>query len=521
MSDEAVSRAKASRIPFVAALLAGSALFSGVLGVLREAVLASFLGATPEADAYTAAFQIPDILFHFLSGGAFAVAFVPFFTRVRAERGGEDAERVLATVFGTMTVVSVLATVALWVTAEPLVALQFPHFSPETRALTVRLTRIVLPAQIFFVIGGVVRAALMANDRFATQALAPIVYNVGIIAGGLLLGPALGAEGFAWGALAGAVVGPFLIPLFDLRRAGLPLGFRFAPLDLDFRAYLWRAAPLILGLSLLTVDEWYDRWFGQLGGEGAVASLRYARRVMLLPVAIAGQAVATAALPALSQLWSEGRREELDRVLLATLRATLGLAVLMACGAFAVAEPTVAILFERGAFTADDTARVARLLRVFVFAMPAWIVIQVAGRGFYAREDMWRPMLLGTTVALLAAPLYWGLARRFGAEGVAAAGAIAMTANAVALLWMLRRVHGGPRLGPVVETFARALLLGAAADLTAVLALDFVEGPAVVQFLVGAFLFAIIAVPGVWVVGDEAMHEAIRGLLRRLRGKRE
>ncbi|MDJ0852227.1 MAG: murein biosynthesis integral membrane protein MurJ [Myxococcota bacterium] len=521
MSPEATSRPKASRIPFVAALLAGSALFSGVLGVLREAVLASFLGATPAADAYTAAFQIPDILFHFLSGGAFAVAFVPFFTRVRAERGGDDAQRLLATVFGTMTVVSVAATVALWVAAEPLVAVQFPRFAPETQALTVRLTRIVLPAQIFFVIGGVVRAALMANDRFATQALAPIVYNVGIIAGGLLLGPTLGAEGFAWGALAGAVVGPFLIPYFDLRRAGLRLGFRFAPLDADFRAYLWLAAPLILGLSLLTVDEWYDRWFGQLGGVGAVASLRYARRVMLLPVAVVGQAVATAALPALSQLWSEGRREELDRVLLATLRATLGLALLMACGAFAVAEPTVAILFERGAFTANDTARVASLLRIFVFALPAWVVIQVAGRGFYAREDMWRPMLLGTAVALLAAPLYWALARRFGAEGVAAAGAIAMTANVVALLWMLRRVYGGPRLGPLVETFARALVLGALAALPAALAVDFVGGPTVVRFLAGAFVFAIIAVPGVWVVGDEAMREAILALLRRVRRKRE
>ena len=149
--------------------------------------------------------------------------------------------------------------------------------APETRALTVRLTRIVLPAQIFFVIGGLVRAVLMANDRFATQALAPLVYNLGIIAGGMLLGGAIGAEGFAWGALAGAVIGTFVLPLLDLRRAGLKLGFRFAPHDADFLAYLWRAAPLILGISLLTVDEWYDKWFGALLATGTVAQIGYAR----------------------------------------------------------------------------------------------------------------------------------------------------------------------------------------------------------------------------------------------------
>jgi putative peptidoglycan lipid II flippase len=361
----------------VAALLAGSVLLSRVLGYGREMVLAYHLGATPEADAYRAAFQIPDILFHFLSGGAFAVAFVPFYTRARERRGPEAARRLLATVFGTMTLIAVAAAALLWIWAEPLVALQFPRFAPETRELTTRLTRIVLPAQIFFVAGGVLRAALMANDRFWTQAVAPLV----IIAGGLGLGAVLGAEGFAWGALVGAVLGPFLLPLLDLGRAGLRLGFRFAPWEREFLAYLWRAAPLIVGVSLLTVDEWYDRWFGQLVGDGVVAQLGYARQLMLAPVAVVGQAVATAALPALSQLWSEGRREDLDRALLTTLRASLGLAVVLGAGAFAVAEPAVALLFERGRFTPEDSARVAALLRVFAFAVPGWVTLHAAGDG--------------------------------------------------------------------------------------------------------------------------------------------
>ena len=519
MNPEPTRRPHASRIPFLAAVLGASVLLSRGLGLVREMVLAAELGAGAEVDAYRAAFQVPDILFHFLSGGAFAVAFVPFYTRIRESRGGGAAERLLAISFGTMAVVSVAATAVLWVWAEELVALQFPRFSPETQALTVRLTRIVLPAQIFFVTGGVLRAALMANDRFAPQALAPVVYNLGIIAGGVWGARVLGAEGFAWGALAGAVVGPFLLPLLDLRRAGLRLGFRIAPFDRDFLSYLWRAAPLILGMSLITVDEWYDRWFGGLLGEGAIAQIGYARQLMLVPVAVVGQAVATAALPALSQLASEGRREELDRTLLAILRTSLVLAVVLAAGTLALADPVVRLLFERGRFTPAASAGVASILVVFCLGVPGWVMQQVAGRGFYAREDMWRPMLLSSAVALLAIPLYIELGDRFGAQGIAGAGALAMSVSAVFLLLFLRAVHGGPRLTPLFGALGRALAVALPSGLAAAWAGSLVPVPWA-GCLLGGAAFAIVAIPGLWAIGDDATREVVGGAIRRLTGRR-
>jgi putative peptidoglycan lipid II flippase len=377
----------------------------------------------------------------------------------------------------------------------------------------------VLPAQIGFVTGGVVRAALMASDRFWTQAAGPLVYNLGIIAGGLLLAPEFGAEGFAWGALAGALLGPLILPLVDAGRSGLRLGFRVAPWDRDFGAYLWRAAPLILGLSVLTVDEWYDRYFGQFAGEGAIAALGYARIVMVVPVALLGQAVATAMLPALSRLWSQGRGEEFDRALLMALRAAVGLALLAAAGTAALAEPTVALLYQRGAFSADDTARVASLLVVFAFAVPGMVALQVAGRGFFAREDMWRPMLLGTVVAAAAIPLYAVMGRIFAAEGLAASGAITMTANAVLLLLLLRRRYGGPPLTPLLGTLARGLLLAALAGAAAGWAEGFGELP-LARLLLGGAAFAGVAIPGIYVLGDEAMREAAMRVSSRLRRRR-
>ena len=435
------------RLLSVAVLLAASGALSRVLGLGREAVISRLLGKGAEVDAYQAAFLLPDMLFYFLAGGAIGVAFIPLYTRARTQRGAAEADRLLAVVLGTMSAVAAAVTLALWLSAEQLIPRLFSEFSAETQALAVRLTRIVLPAQLCFIAGGVIRGALMAHGRFVAQAIAPLLYNLGIIAGGLLLGPALGAEGFAWGALAGAVAGPLLASWIEAARLPeLRLGLRFAPLDPDFRRYLWLALPVMLGLSLLTVDEWYDRYFGQFAGEGAVAALNYARRLLQLPVGVIGQALATAALPFLARLWSEGRREELDARLLETLRAGLALSVLAAAAYLVLAEPIVALLYEGGRFTAADTAEVAVLLRCFAFAVPAWILQQIAVRAFYAREDMWRPMLLGTAIALAALPGYAWAVRHHGATGLAAAGAVAMSVNALATLGLARLLHGAPDL---------------------------------------------------------------------------
>jgi putative peptidoglycan lipid II flippase len=276
----------------------------------------------------------------------------------------------------------------------------------------------------------------------------------------------------------------------------------------------------MLGLSLLTVDEWYERWFGALLSEGTVAQLGYARQLMLAPVAVVGQAVATAVLPALSQLWSEGRRQEFDRVFLETLRAALGLALLAAGVAIALAEPIVTLFFQRGHFTASDTDHVAWLLQVLAFGVPAWVVQQIAVRGFYSRRDTWRPMLLGSAVAFAAIPLYLVLGPRYGAAGLAAAGVIGMSVNAVLTLPLLRRVHGGPRLGELRATFARALLLSVLAAVAAQGAAGWaaMRAPgALVQLSLGLAAFAAVALPGVFVLGDAAMREAVRRLLGRLR----
>jgi len=507
------------RLLGVAALLAASAVLSRVIGYGREAVISRLLGVGAEVDAYRAAFLLPDMLFYFLAGGAIGVAFIPLYTRMRREAGDDPAAKLLAAVLGTMTGLAALATLVLWFAADALVPWVYRDFAPETQALTVRLTRIVLPAQLCFIAGGVIRGALMAHGRFAAQAVAPLLYNLGIIAGGLLLGSRLGAEGFAWGALGGALAGPLLASVVEAARVPeLKLRLRFAPFDPGFRRYLWLALPVMLGLSLLTVDEWYDRYFGQFAGEGAIAALGYARLLLQLPVGVIGQALATAALPFLARMWSEGRVEQLDATLLETLRAGLGLAVLAAAGYLVLAEPIVALLYEGGRFGPEDTAEVAALLRIFAFAVPAWVTQQIAVRAFYAREDMWRPMALGTSIALAAGALYYQLGREHGAAGLAAAGAIAMSVNALATLLLARALHGGPGLAKLAESALRAALVAAPAALAA-RALPSLEVAGsvgrVIDLALAGIVFAAVALVAVAWLGDAPVRAALRRLWKR------
>jgi putative peptidoglycan lipid II flippase len=507
----------------VAVVLAGSVALSRVLGAGREMVLTRVLGAGAEADAYKAAFLLPDLLNYFLAGGALSIAFMPFYTRLWNREGDAAADRFLAVVFGTTGALAIAVTALLWLGAYPLVWIVFPKFSAEQAALTAHLTRILLPAQIFFVTGGVLRGALMARGRFASQSLAPVVYNLAIIACGLALGTRIGAEGFAWGALLGAIAGAFGTAWLEIRR--IPEIRLFARIDLRdpaLRAYLTAVLPLVAGVTLGTADDWFGRWFGGLLGAGAIASLGYARQLMLLPVGIVGQSIATAALPALARHASQGQDQELHETLLGALRAGLSLACLAAAASFVFASPLVLLLYQGGRFTAADSARVSLLFQVYAFAVPGWIAQQIAVRGFYARGDTWRPMWIGTAVALAAALIYFELGQWYGVVGLAIAGLAAMNANALATIVLVRVWYGGPSLAALARTVARAVAVAAVAGAAAAAIPPLGEGRigALLDLAAGGALFGILSLVGIHFFGDAAQREALHRILRRIARRR-
>ncbi|HUG74644.1 MAG TPA: murein biosynthesis integral membrane protein MurJ, partial [Acidimicrobiia bacterium] len=416
------------------------------------------------------AFLIPDLLNYLLAGAYMAITLIPILTRRFAVGDDEDAWRA----FWAVTRPLAIGMTALVVVAMPLVPavlrLVEPGFDEAQIAEATRLTRIVLPAQVFFILGQLFTAVQFARERFLIPALGPLVYNLAIIAGGLV--GALGssqptADGFAWGAVVGAFLGIFVLQVWGARRVGLRFPTGGIQRHPAVRRYFALAIPLMLGQSLVVLDEQFGRAFGSLHGDGGVSWLSFGRQTMLVPVGVIAQAAGVAAYPVLARLAAEGKHRELAAAVGRAIRYVVVFSLAAAAALIALSEPVVRVLFERGSFGASDTIATAATVVLFGIGVPMWGIQQILARGFFAREQMWPPVILGTIATVVAVPVYWWLNRTMGLRGLALASSIAITLYTVLLAVEWYRRTGTEELRPVVRTTLRNLPLAAVAGVLA------------------------------------------------------
>src|ERR1700732_4911618 len=258
--------------PFSATLLLMSAvMLSRVIGYIREAYIAYAFGAGPQTDAYVAAFTLPDWLNYIVAGGAASITFISIYTRFLAEKRDADAQKTFSVVITVMSTVMIIGTIITEIFTPQFVRWMFRGFSPEQVVLTVHLTRILLPAQIFFYVGGVVSAVLLSHRLFLFPAFGPLLYNIFIIAGGTIGGHRLGIASLAWGALIGSVAGPFLASVLGAARIGTGYKPSFDVKNPAFREWVKLSVPLMLGVSLVTADDWILRHYASSGVGGITA----------------------------------------------------------------------------------------------------------------------------------------------------------------------------------------------------------------------------------------------------------
>ncbi len=459
------------RMGTAALIVSGGVLLSRVLGQLRDIIFASLLGASGVTDQYVAAFRVPDFLNYLLAGGFLSITFIPIFSRYLATDDEEGGWVALTAVLRPVAIGIVALVGVGWLATPGVIDRLYPDFTAEQLDNTIRLTRIVLPAQIFFVLGALFTAVQYAKGVFTIPTLAPIIYNLGIIVGGVadaVLTDAAGPEGFIWGAVAGAFAGNFALQWWGARRVGM----RRVPGTPWSHPVLWEyltlAVPLMLGQSIVVLDETFMSIFGNRAGEAAQTHLQYARRTMLVPVGVIAQAAGVAAYPFLSRLFAEGRMAEMRR----TVNRTLGYVIVLSMAGtgllLALSQPVIQTLFQRNAFTAADTAATARGLFFYAFAIPIWGALQILTRAFYARKEMWTPVIVGTVATVLAVPLFFILENRFGLEGVALASTLALGAYTAALgvIWY-RGAATRRGLATVVEPVVRAVPVAVAASFSA------------------------------------------------------
>jgi len=447
------------KIGIASAIMMASIFLSRVMGLVREMVIAGVAGADTAVDAYRVAFVVPEILNHILASGFLSVTFIPIFSRYLAEKCDDEGWRVFSlilTVFGAFLLVLILVAEIF---APSLIGLLAPgRTDPVFLAMAVRMTRIILPAQFFFFAGGLLMAVQFAREQFFIPALAPLVYNLGIILGGVLLAAFCGMEGFAWGVLGGSLVGNFAIQIWGARR----IGMRFAPVWLWRHPDLWRylrlTLPLMFGLTMMFSTEIFTKFFGSYLPAGSIAWIEYAMRIMLMLVAFFGQAVGVASYPFMARMAAEGRIADMNQLLNDALRY-LCIVVPFAVLIIVLREEVVTLLYMRGKFMRDDVLMTAPALGFLMVGAVAFASQTVVNRGFYAMQNTLLPAAYGTLAVILSIPLYFAGMHWMGIKGVGLAVSVSAIGQVAIMyaVWNRRSRNAGS--GAVYRFFFKMVMV--------------------------------------------------------------
>ncbi len=443
-----------SQVMRAAGLVGAAILLSRIVGLVREMVTRSMLGVTTvEATAYDIAKIFPESIFLIIAGGAIGSAFIPTFTAYLTRDDESGAWRLFSAVINLVTIaVTILAVVAMIFAEEIVTFFYAPTIAlhPELLDMTVSLMRVMLLSPIIFGASGVIMGALNARQHFLTPALAPTIYNLGIIAGGVILGQTVvsPAMGFAIGTVIGAL-GHLLIQLPALRREGARYETIVTVRDPGVIQVLKLMAPRVLGLSFSEINKFIMLYMTGSMMLGSLPALNAAFRLIILPQGIIGQALGIAAFPTLSTLAARKNFAEMRVIINDSLRMLLFLGLPVTLWLIFLAEPIITILFERGMFDAESTQLVSTAMQLMALGLLALLFLEVIARSFYALSDTLTPVLVGGLQVMMMAILsLWLRDIVFAAQGWPALGALALgfsLSNYLevgVLLWLLRRKLG-------------------------------------------------------------------------------
>ena len=433
MSSTLRSLARASLI-----VMAGF-VASRILGLVRNMAILSQFGAGREYEAYVAAITIPDLVFQILAGGAVGSAFIPVFKSYFARGDETSAWRLTSSVMSLAFAVTLPVAGLLALLARPLAELIVPGWDAESKELTAQMMRILLLSPVFFAISGFATSVLNSFQLFGWAALAPITYNLAIIAGALLARPLHADIAFV---AASATVGALLHLLIQVPPL-LGHGFRARPaFDLALsgvRDVGRLMVPRMIGLGVVQINQLVNVVLASFLQVGSVGFLNVAWMLVMSPLVLS-MSVSTAVFPTLAAESALARRDEVRRVFLFALQMIVFLTVPASIGLIVLAEPVIRLFFERGAFTAESTRHTAFALQFYALGLLGHATVEIVDRVFYAWQDTWTPVrvALGAISAnvvlsllLMQTPLNYG--------GLALSNAIAAVAEGATLLWLLSR----------------------------------------------------------------------------------
>jgi len=464
LAGEPAPGRRAGRIARSTAFFSIATAASRVAGLGREVVAAGFYGISGPMSAFTIAFQVPNLIRSLFADAALQPAFVPIFTEQLEKKNYREAFRLASSLLLIVTMV-LGAITALFILAAPVVMPLFaPGFQGALLDLTVALSQVLFPILVLLGISGVVVGVLNSYDRFGAFAIAPLFWNLTIIAVLVLVDPLFEGEdriyAYAIGILAGTLV-QLLIPVFDLRNTPFKFNWSFEWRNPDVRRVLLLMLPVTISLGLINFNLLINSFFGSLVSDEAPAAIDKAFRIYQLPQGIFSVAIATVLFPTLARFASRGAYDDLRTTMANGMRQILFVLVPAAAAVLVLADPMIRLVYQRGAFDAAETEVVSTALFWFAFSLPTNGLFLLLTRTFFGLQRPWIPTLIAAgnlaVTALGALALY-----HLGVGGIVASTAIATTASVVAQGVILHRLLGGLELEGLLSVSIRICVAAAA-----------------------------------------------------------
>ena len=440
-------------------------IFGQLAGLVRNILVARAFGASAGLDAFLAANRVSETLFNLIAGGALGSAFIPIFTMFLAREEKPAAWR-LASAVANLVVLIMSALALLAAIFSPLIVryLLAPGFAadPAQFSLTVSLLRIQLISAVLFGLSGLVMGILNSHQIFLIPALAPSMYQFGLIFGVLVLAPHYGIYGLAYGVVLGSAAHLLIQIPSLLRRRGtysLTLGWGNAAVGEVIRLM----GPRLLGVAVVQLNFWVNTWLASKMISGSVSGIYYGFALMIMAQAAIAQSVATAAMPTFAAQYALGKKDAIRHSLAATLRGVLFLALPASVGLILLRFPIIQLLYQRGSFTPDDTRLVAWALLWYAAGLVGHSVLEILARTFYAMHDTRTPVTVGVVAMglnVVFSILFSSWFSHLGwlpLGGLALANSLATALEAITLLTLMRRRLDGIHGREVARGFATAV----------------------------------------------------------------
>lgn len=444
-----------------AAGLIGAATFSSrILGFIRDMILARLLGASASADAFFVAYRVPNLLRELLAEGSMSSAFIPVFTEYHMLRTKRETWELASAAFTTLLSIVTLITLIGIVVAPTIVWLLAPgfHDDPSQLEMTTTLTQVMFPYLIFISLAALTMGMLNSLRAFAAPALAPVFFNICVIAAALVLAPLM--EEPVMGVAIGVVVGglaQFVMQLPGVRKRGLLFHWRFDPGHPGVRQIGWLILPSLLGTSVtqinITVNTILASYF-----EGGPTYLFYGMRLIQFPLGIFGVALATAILPTLSAQAAKGSMDELRHTVGFGLRMIAFIILPAMAGLIFLRVPIVHLFFEHGAFSAADTEGTAVAVLGYAVGLWAFAGLRIIVAAFYSMQDTKTPAIAAVVAMVLNIILALSLMGPLEHAGLALATALSAMVNISILVAVLTRRLGGIDWWQFGQAFGRTLI---------------------------------------------------------------